>query len=240
VYAKWTALVTYDASDATTAPSYTTKTVVYSSGNDTVQSLPTSPLKTGYEFAGWYTAANGGGTSFTADTLVTGNITVYPRWASRVIFDSQSADTDASPASKLVYQTSGSDRVGTLPANPIRAGYTFDHWYTAANSSGSLVSSDTQVAGGVTFYAKWDANPDTPYTVEHYQQPVSGSDYVKVGTDNLSGTTDTLATATAKTDYTGLAENSTHPESVASGNIAADGSLMLKLYYDRTLHTVSF
>jgi len=240
VYAKWTALVTYDVSDATTAPNPTTKTIVYSSGNDTVQSLPTEPQKTRYVFTGWYTAANGGGTSFTADTLVTGHITVYPRWASQVTFDSRSADTDASPSSKLVYQTSGCDKVGTLPADPIRAGYTFDHWYTAANGSGSLVSSDTQVAGEVTFYAKWNANTDTPYTVEHYQQPVSGSDYVKVDTDTLSGTTDTLATAIAKTSYTGLAENSTHPGRVASGNIAGNGSLVLKLYYDRTLHTVQF
>lgn len=240
VYAKWTALVTYDVSDATTAPNPTTKTIVYSSGNDTVQSLPTEPQKTRYVFTGWYTAANGGGTSFTADTLVTGHITVYPRWASQVTFDSRSADTDASPSSKLVYQTSGSDKVGSLPADPIRAGYSFDHWYTAANGSGSLVSSDTQVAGEVTFYAKWNANTDTPYTVEHYQQPVSGSDYVKVDTDTLSGTTDTLATALAKTSYTGFAENSTHPGRVASGNIAGNGSLVLKLYYDRTLHTVQF
>ena len=50
VYAKWTALVTYDVSDATTAPNPTTKTIVYSSGNDTVQSLPTEPQKTRYVF----------------------------------------------------------------------------------------------------------------------------------------------------------------------------------------------
>jgi uncharacterized repeat protein (TIGR02543 family) len=46
-------------------------------------SLPTTaPVKTGYTFAGWYTAVNGGGTEFTASTPVAAGITVYARWLS--------------------------------------------------------------------------------------------------------------------------------------------------------------
>ncbi|NLL19710.1 MAG: hypothetical protein GX262_11915 [Clostridia bacterium] len=41
-------------------------------------------------------------------------------------------------------------------------------------------------------------------------------------------------------DYTGFTENTTHADRVASGTIAANGSLVLKLYYDRDTHTVSF
>jgi uncharacterized repeat protein (TIGR02543 family) len=41
--------------------------------------LPT-PTKAGNTFGGWYTAANGGGTVFTATTTVTADITVYAKW----------------------------------------------------------------------------------------------------------------------------------------------------------------
>lgn len=46
----------------------------------TVNTLPVAPVKTGYTFAGWYTAVNGGGTQFTTTTPVTANTTVYAKW----------------------------------------------------------------------------------------------------------------------------------------------------------------
>jgi uncharacterized repeat protein (TIGR02543 family) len=46
----------------------------------TTITLPTAPTKTSYDFAGWFTAVNGGGTQFTAATPVTANITVYAKW----------------------------------------------------------------------------------------------------------------------------------------------------------------
>ncbi len=42
--------------------------------------MPIAPARTDYDFAGWNTAANGTGSSFTATTAVTNNITVYAQW----------------------------------------------------------------------------------------------------------------------------------------------------------------
>ena len=78
----------------------------------------------------------------------------------------------------------------------------------------------------------------TTYTVEHYQQGLNGT-YVKTATDNLTGTTGAAVTAAVKT-YTGFNENVNHTSRVASGTISADGSTVLKLYYDRNKCTVSF
>ena len=50
------------------------------SGEFGAASMPTEPAKSGSVFGGWYTAANGGGTQFTADTVVAANITVYAKW----------------------------------------------------------------------------------------------------------------------------------------------------------------
>lgn len=46
----------------------------------TTGALPDAPLHTGHTFTGWNTAKDGSGTEFTADTKVSGNITVYAQW----------------------------------------------------------------------------------------------------------------------------------------------------------------
>ena len=47
----------------------------------TTVNLPTAPTKAGYTFAGWYTDNGVFANGFTASTPVTGNITVYAKWA---------------------------------------------------------------------------------------------------------------------------------------------------------------
>ena len=74
---------------------------------------------------------------------------------------------------------------------------------------------------------------------EDYQQDVTGDGYTLKDTDNLTGTTDALVTATVKV-YTGFTENTDHESRVASGKIKPDGSLVLGLFYDRDTFTVSF
>ena len=58
-------------------------------------------------------------------------------------------------------------------------------------------------------------------------------------TEELTGKTDTIATANPKT-YTGFTLDRTVEGTVASGNIAGDGSLVLKLYYTRNSYDVTY
>jgi uncharacterized repeat protein (TIGR02543 family) len=77
VYAIWksyTYVVTYDGQTVVTN---STKEVI--SPKTTVETLP-SPIAAGYQFGGWYTGINGGGSPFLATTTITGNITVYAKW----------------------------------------------------------------------------------------------------------------------------------------------------------------
>ncbi len=81
LYAKWTPntyAVIFDGQGATAAANPPTLNVT--SPADSVGSLPQPPTKTSYVFAGWYTAVNGGGTQFTATTVVNANVTVYAKW----------------------------------------------------------------------------------------------------------------------------------------------------------------
>ena len=142
----------------------------------------------------------------------------------------------------------------TLPADPTREGYIFEGWSVKVlpaendadhlDADGADDAADetllkagdtyTITAGGVIFTAQWEARTDTPYTVEHYLENLDGS-YALDTTEPLKGTTDTTVTAAAKS-YDNFTYDSTVLDTVASGNIAGDGSLVLKLFYTRNTY----
>ena len=140
------------------------------------------------------------------------------------------------------------DGDGTLKANytnngliltgASRQGYDFNGWYLSNTKVGTK---DTRYVpnGPVTLTANWVPRSDTKYKVEHYRENVTKDGYELFETDNLEGITDTQATAINKT-YEGFTYDSTVEGTVASGNINPDGSLVLKLYYTRNVHTLSF
>ncbi len=159
IYAKWDSYsytVNFDDQGATTPVSPASKTV--NSPATTIDALPLAPEKTGQIFVGWYTQTGGGGTQFTANTPVTGNITVYAYWADysyTVTFDDQGATTHVNPSSKTV--NSPATTVGSLPTAPQKTGFVFGGWYTQAGGGGSEFTAGTPVTGNITVYAKWDS-----------------------------------------------------------------------------------
>ena len=124
-----------------------------------------------------------------------------------------------------------------VAAKATAPGYTFSGWTT----------SDVEVenaafampAGNVAFTGSFTAKNDTAYKVEHYTEKLNGG-YELAATDEKTGVTDTLATAVARTDFTGFTWNSNAEGTVVSGNITGDGKLILKLYYDRNSYTVTY
>ena len=69
--------VTFDKNGGNTEANPTTKAAV---SGESVGTLPTAPVRSGYAINGWNTAANGSGDEFTAATAVTSDITVYAQW----------------------------------------------------------------------------------------------------------------------------------------------------------------
>ena len=132
-------------------------------------------------------------------------------------------------------------KYGTTTILPIpkKPGYVFKGWYTNPEFTGDAV---TEIAdddyGDKSFYAKWEPATDTPYKVEHYTQndTLDGYDLLDENIENLTGTTDTKVTATAKT-IAGYEVNKSVRGTVESGTILGDGSLVLKLYYDKIIET---
>ena len=136
-----------------------------------------APAKTGYNFAGWYTAASGG----TKVEKVTKNQSVYARYAIKYY-------TVKFYRGSTLYATESIKYKGAPIAGPAKTGYKFIGWYTAA-SGGTKVTSITK---SQSLYARYQIKK---YTVSYY----NGSTLLKKVTVNYNSA---LMAGPAKTGYT--------------------------------------
>ena len=111
------------------------------------------------------------------------------------------------------------------PKDPSKEGYTFAGWKPSIGIMGTA---------DATFEAVFAAAGDTAYTVNTYVMGTDGT-YGDPASEKLTGTTGSTATYApeAREGFT-VAD-----ESVLSGTIAADGSLVLKVYYSRNKYTLT-
>ena len=145
-----------------------------------VGALPT-PTREGYAFKGWTTEVEGGAT-VTANTDVTGNMTIFAQWSREYTLIFNANGGTVSQASRVAYNGAP---IGALPTAS-RNGYTIAGWYTAA-SGGSLVTGDSTFnsSTSVTVYAHWTPNSYT-VTYDAYGGSVNGT-YKTVVYDSTYG-----------------------------------------------------
>ena len=134
-----------------------------------------------------------------------------------------------------IYATYYYDFELTLTATP-NVGYTWLGWYDGDNLVCATTEFTFKVEKDVTYTAKWQANTTTKYKVNYYLQNVDSDTYTLRESVDLTGTTDTLATAEIKT-YTHFVYNAS--KSTTSGNINGNGGQILKVYYTRVNYTVT-
>lgn len=119
-----------------------------------------TPTKSGYNFGGWYTKQNGGGTNIKSSSKATSNLTVYAKWTANTknykLTYNSAGGTTCSPSS---ISRSQNTAWGTL-CTPNKSGYTFGGWYTKANGQGSNITASSLATSNITVYAKW--NPHKP------------------------------------------------------------------------------
>ena len=188
--------VTYEGNGAT-GGSTAQSTFEY----DTQSTLrPNGFVRTGYQFGGWNTRADGQGTSYTDGHLVLNwtttngaSFTLYAMWESiryTVIFDGSGGIIQAidgfsgvtgKTTSSATYQYNST--FGVLPTVKLK-GYTFTGWQ---NESGDAVSEDDTVTQSTTLYAKFTPNSYTLTldALNGVMSTVSGWTY---GTDNKTAT----------------------------------------------------
>ncbi len=223
--------VTWNAT--TNGGSCATATTTVTAG-EAIGTLP-SATKTGHTFVGWFTQATGG-TQITAATIPTGDVTYFAQFT---------PDTYTISYNPGAYGTgsiaSGTKTYGvnfTLSSSTFtRTGYTQTGWSTTDGGAKAYDLGGTYTANtAITLYPFWTANTNTAYIVKHWQQNLVGNDYTEVVADrqNMTGTTGANTAAAAKT-YTGFTARS-----FSQSTIAANGSTVVNIYYDRKTYTITW
>lgn len=117
-----------------------------------------------------------------------------------------------------------------------KAGWTFSGWNTKSDGTGAPYNDKTKIklTEDLTLYAQWAAGTGTAYKVEHWQQNIADDDYTLARTEPMTGTTGEKTAAKAE-ETAGFTANE-----FAQEKIAADGSTVIKIWYDRKTITLTF
>lgn len=192
-----------------------------------------------------------GETTLTVKNSAGENVTIhFPIPAGKVTMPSYTVTYTDGVDSEVVFENVEKTAAykAAIPAygdsNPTRTGYTFTSWkwYNATDTTYAneiTPAPTTMPANNLVAVAQWTPATDTKYIVEHYLQNLTGDGYAKQETETKAGTTGATATAEAKT-YTGFMFDENNASNVKSGTIAADGSLVLKLYYTRNKRNITY
>jgi len=130
---------------------------------------------------------------------------------------------------------------GTTPPEKYTAEYKYGEAYSVTSpivigyTADRLVVEGIMPAEDVTEKVVYTPNDDTIYKVLHYTENLDGT-WTLVDTEVLHGTTNTTAVAVPKT-YTGFTFDETLGK--LTGNIEADGSLVLEVYYTRNSYKLT-
>jgi uncharacterized repeat protein (TIGR02543 family) len=252
LYARWTPVeytVTYNGNTNTGGSVPTDGGVYHITDTVTVLGNTGTLTKTGYAFAGWNTASNGSGTSYSGGgtfAMGAGNVTIYAQWTEStydITYDANTGTGGSVPVDGTAYHNGDTVTVAGNTGTLAKTGYTFAGWNTAANGSGTSYSGGgtfAMGAGNVTLYASWTA---VNYTVTYDGNgssggsvPIDGNTYHITDTVTVLGNTGNLA----RTGYAFGGWNTTPGGSgtnYAAASTLAMGDANITLYARWTLRS---
>ncbi len=169
--------VTYFGNTNTGGAAPTDTNSPYAGGNSVTILGVNTLVKSGYQFAGWNTLADGTGTNYVGGDAFTinANTTLYANWiigGVRLVYNPGDGGTGTAPSSSGTYYTafSTADVVGNTGSFTNILGYTFGGWNTDASGNGTSYPPPSEYtmpgAGTVNLYAQW-INPAITYTLTY-------------------------------------------------------------------------
>jgi beta-galactosidase len=163
-----TCSVTYAGNGSTSGTAPTDGNSPYSQNTPaTVLGNPGSLAKTGFNFGGWNTAADGSGTTYTAGSTftITTNTTLYAKWVTgyTVTYD---ANGGINPPVDATDYSSGATVTVKGADSMSWASHIFAGWNTAADGSGTSYNPGNtfNVTSNTTLYAQWTVNAGQTFT----------------------------------------------------------------------------
>ena len=196
---------------------------------------PASLSEEGMTFGGWYSNQGCTGNEFDfANQKIYDATTLYAKWTFneyQITYDlgGGALSQDVSNPSKYTFGTGV-----TSFASPSKVGYTFDGWYNASGDKVTEIS--TSEIGDISLSARYVPNSDTKYEVRHYVEDLESGEYRLKERTTYRGTTGT------KTQAHGMASFSQFGTMLdfEQQDIAADGSTVIKIYYNLNKYDITF
>lgn len=192
-YAIWTKLTTYTVVFNTQRNSGTT--VAYVQEGSKV-SKPTNPVAKGYTFGEWYGDKDcSESQKFDFDTEITGNVTLYAKWAPETYKIAYELG-DGAKNNKANPETYTVETETIVLKKPSRTGYTFEGWYYDKKFSMPAVQITEGSTGDKSLFAKWSVKTFpivymagsygvevVPSDVKQYDVPINlrGASYTREG-----------------------------------------------------------
>lgn len=245
--------------DKASMPGVVTIELVNTNGTFDIGSVTTTPdaPEDNQVFAGWVDENNTPVSGVIAN--IRGDMALYANFDKgySLVFDSNADDATVTATQYIIE----GNKPG-IPANPTRPGYQFAGWYTEKDG-GTVYNFGTSLRENTTVYAHWDATT-TNYTVVIWHQSIDDDKnaedaektydyetYYTASATTGAAVTASMATAAMVTDeegttstincttlsYTGFKYRAWDSEDEA---VAADGSTIINVYYDRQLITMTF
>lgn len=189
---------------------------------------PKEPSKDGYTFGGW---VDEGGNEVEFPITVDKDIVITPVFNPNTVslsFEVDGKTVEGYPVDVKV------DADIEAPTAPEKEGYNFVDWYIKGTNTafnGKMPTADT------VYEARYTAGANTKVAIEIYTMNTDGETYSKTVAYTF-GVTGTTAWVEAENDLPGLTPNL--EKSHLSDTVAADGSTVLSIYYDRDLYKVTW
>ena len=183
---------------------------------------------------GWYEASDYSGSTVESVTLSDSNVDLYAK-----VENGFWVTYDSDGGSYVAPEFYPAGETAELSAQPTKNGYSFEGWYDG-------IARVTNTTMSVSVKAKWKENLSADYRVIYWQQKVTDDKnatnaqktYAYVATETKTGRPGTTVKASSITkSYNGFTKNTVNSKSVT---IAADGSTIMNVYYDRVLCTVNY
>lgn len=223
--AKWdvtTYSITYDLNGGTNSDE---NPLTYTVNDDYFSLI--EPTRIGYTFLGW---SGDSLPDITKDVSVPngsfGDRTYTANWKANTYTITYNANGGTVQSAKQTV-TYG-ERFALVSAS--RTGYVFCGWYEDNTKYSDDIWNETR---NITLKAKWSANTNTKYVVNHYRENADDAGYTLYVVDNLQGTTASSVTPAVKT-YTYFESPQTQTIS-----IEPDGTSVVNYYYTRNVYTIT-
>ena len=194
------------------------------------------PRRTGYTFLGWSTSSTATTATYSPGDTYTNNgrVTLYAVWASKTYTISYDANGGGgAPGS----QRKTHDIKILIPTvEPVRNGYTFLGWGVSKTSTSPTYQPGEWYYSNIsrTFYAVWQKNAPTSYTVSYDANGGSGAPGSQTKTENVTLTLSPVSPRRTGYTFKGWATNKFMPgaQYQPGGRYTANASVTLYALWD--------